>query len=150
MSLEIKINEDIKNSMRNKDKKRLAALRAIKAELLLIKTGADTSTSEIPKELELKTLQKLVKQRKESAITYKEQNREDLAEEELYQANIIEEFLPQQMSENEVEEIIKKIISETSANSMKDMGKVMGLAQKELAGRADNKILAAKVKNLLS
>jgi len=136
--------------MRNKDKKRLAALRAIKAELLLIKTGADTSTTEIPKEVELKTLQKLVKQRKESASTYKEQKREDLAEEELYQANIIEEFLPQQMSENEVEDIIKKIISDTSANSMKDMGKVMGLAQKEIAGRADNKIIASKVKNLLS
>jgi uncharacterized protein YqeY len=150
MSLEIKINEDIKNSMRSKDKKRLAALRAIKAELLLIKTGADTSTTEIPKELELKTLQKLVKQRKESAKTYKEQNREDLAEEELYQAEIIEEFLPKQMSKEEVEEVIKKIIADTSASSMKDMGKVMGMAQKEIAGKADNKVVSEIVKSLLS
>lgn len=150
MSLEIKINEDIKNSMRSKDKKRLAALRAIKAELLLIKTGADTSTTEIPKELELKTLQKLVKQRKESAKTYKEQNREDLAEEELYQAEIIEEFLPKQMSKEEVEEVIKKIIADTSASSMKDMGKVMGMAQKEIAGKADNKVVSEIVKGLLS
>jgi len=150
MSLEIKINEDIKNSMRSKDKKRLAALRAIKAELLLIKTGADTSTTEIPKELELKTLQKLVKQRKESAKTYKEQNREDLAEEELYQAEIIEEFLPKQMSKEEVEEVIRKIIEETSASSMKDMGKVMGMAQKEIAGKADNKVVSEIVKGLLS
>lgn len=150
MSLEKQINDDIKTAMRNKDKKKLAALRAIKAELLLIKTGADTSTTEIPEELEIKTLQKLVKQRKDSAATYKEQGRNDLADEEEYQLGIIEEYLPKQIGEDEIKEIVKGIIEKTSATSMKDMGKVMGAAQKELAGKADNSKVAQIVKSMLS
>lgn len=149
MNLENKINQDIKASMLAKDKRKLAALRAVKSELLLIKTGGDTNTVEIPEELELKTLQKLVKQRKESAATYMEQNRPDLAEEEVYQAEIIEAYLPEQMSEEEITEAIKAIIAETGASSMKDMGKVMGMASKQFQGKADNKTISTIVKSLL-
>lgn len=149
MNLSKQINDDIKTAMLAKDKRKLAALRAIKSELLLLKTGKDVGTAEIPKELELKTLQKLVKQRKESAALYKEQNRADLYEEEVYQAGIIECYLPQQMSEEEVRAIIQEIIDEAGASSMKDMGRVMGMATKKFAGKADNKVISTIVKEIL-
>ncbi len=150
MSLEITINDDIRQALLARDKRKLNALRAIKAALLLEKTGTDVSGSEVPESVELKLLQKLVKQRKESAILYKEQNRADLAEEEEFQSSIIEKYLPEQISENEILELVKKIISETGANTMKDMGRVMGMASKQLAGKADNKTVSGIVKDLLS
>jgi hypothetical protein len=105
---------------------------------------------EIPESLEIKILQKLVKQRKESAILYTEQNRPELVEEEAYQASIIEAYLPQQLTEDEVEGIIQNIITESGASTMKDMGRVMGEASKQLAGKADNKMVSIIVKRLLS
>ena len=150
MELEILINNDIKQAMLAKDKRKLNALRVIKAELLLLKTGKDTSSMEIPESLEIKILQKLVKQRKESAILYTEQNRPELVEEEAYQASIIEAYLPKQLSEEEVEGIIQKIITESGASNMKDMGSVMGEASKLLAGKADNKMVSVIVKRLLA
>jgi len=149
MSLEITINNDIKAAMIAKDKRKLEALRAIKSALLLIKTGKDTNFAEVPKELELKTLQKLIKQRKESAELYKDQGRTDMAEEELYQASIIQAYLPAQISEDEIKTIIEKIIADTGSSNMKDMGKVMGIASKQLAGKADNKIVSNIVRTLL-
>jgi len=150
MELEILINNDIKQAMMAKDRRKLNALRAIKAELLLLKTGKDTSSLEIPESLEIKILQKLVKQRKESAILYTEQNRPELVEEEEYQAAIIEAYLPKQMSEEEVEAIVKQVITDTGATTMKDMGRVMGEVSKQLAGKADNKTISMKVKKFLS
>lgn len=150
MSLEITINNDIKKAMLARDKRKLEALRAIKAALLLEKTGAGVGGVEIPETVELKLLQKLVKQRKESAILYKDQDRPELAEEEEYQAGIIENYLPEQVSEEEITAIIKNIIDETGASSMKDMGKVMGMAAKKLAGKADNKTVSSIVKQILA
>jgi hypothetical protein len=149
MELEKLINDDIKATMLARDSKKLEALRAIKAALLLEKTKEGT-TGEIPGTIELKLLQKLVKQRKESAEIYKTANRDDLAENELFEASIIEKYLPQQLSEEDVKKIILKIIAETGATSMKDMGKIMGLANKELSGQADNKLISTIVKELLS
>lgn len=150
MSLEVKINDAIKTAMLAKDKAKLEALRAIKSALLLIKTGKDINGGEIPEELELQTLQKLVKQRRESAEIFSQQNREDLASEELFQLGIIEAFLPSQLGEDEIKAEISKIIHETGASSIKEMGKVMGLASKALAGKADNKIVSNIVKELLN
>jgi hypothetical protein len=150
MNLEILINNDIKQAMLAKDKRKLNALRAIKSELLLLKTGKDTSSMEIPESVEIKLLQKLVKQRKEAAALYSEQNRPDLEEEETYQAEIIEAYLPEQISEEELAAIIKQIISQTGVTSMKEMGKVMGLASQKLSGKADNKTISAMVKTLLN
>jgi uncharacterized protein YqeY len=149
MSLEILINNDIKTSMLAKDKRKLEALRAIKAALLLIKTGKDTQFAEVPEELEMKTLQKLVKQRRESAQMFLDQNRMDLYDEEVYQAEIIEAYLPQQMSEEDIRKVISQIITETGASGMKEMGKVMGAASKQLAGKADNTMVSKIVKELL-
>lgn len=150
MSLEKNINEEIKRAMLSKDKRRLEALRAIKAALLMAKTGKDTSSGEIPEEVELQLLQKLVKQRKESTQIYLSQNRHDLADDEIFQAEIIESFLPKQVSVEEISEIIKSIIASCGASGIKDMGKVMGLATKEIAGRSDNKTISAIVKDLLA
>ena len=150
MSLEVTINNDIKQAMLSRDTRKLNALRAIKAALLLEKTGAGVGGAEIPETVEIKLLQKLVKQRKESAELYKDQNRTDLYDEEVYQASIIEAYLPEQIPEEEVEKIIKAIVKETGASSMKDMGKVMGLASKKLAGKADNKTVSMIVKKLLA
>jgi len=149
MSLEIKINNDIKQAMLAKDKKTLEALRAVKAGLLLIKTGGDINSEEIPESVEMSLLQKLVKQRKESAEMYNAQNRTDLAEDELFQAAIIEKYLPAQISLEEIKVILKEIIAETGASSMKDMGKVMGMATQKLAGKADNKTISVIIKELL-
>lgn len=151
MSLEQTINDDIKKAMLAKDSKKLEAIRGIKAALLLLKTGKDVDHSgEIPESLEMSTLQKLVKQRKEAAEIYRSGGRADLAEEELYQASIIEAYLPSQLSEAEVREIVQKIITETGASSIKDMGKVMGAATKKLAGKADNKTISEIVKSFLA
>ncbi len=150
MELEKLINEDIKQAMLSRDKEKLEALRAIKAALLLEKTGKDVSSGEIPDTVELKLLQKLVKQRRESAEVFKSQNRPDLAETELFQASIIEKYLPAQMGEDEIRAILSRIVAETGAQSVKDMGKVMGLATKELAGKADNKTVADIIRQLLA
>lgn len=149
MSLEIKINDDIKKAMLARDTRKLSALRAIKAALLLEKTGKDVSSGEIPETVELKLLQKLVKQRKESAAIYIEQHRPELADEEQYQADIIEKYLPAQLTDDELNALVSAIIAEVGATSIKDMGKVMGLATKQVAGKADNQQISKVVKALL-
>ncbi len=150
MSLEIEINKDIKQAMLAKDSKKLEALRAIKAALLLAKTGKDAGSGEIPESVELGLLKRLVKQRKESAEVYKNNGRDEMAAEELYQAEIIEAYLPEQLGEAEIENIVKETIAEVEAQSMKDMGKVMGLVTKKIAGRADNKLVSDVVRKMLS
>jgi uncharacterized protein len=149
MSLEQQINDDIKSAMLNKDRDKLEALRAIKAALLLEKTK-DGTTGEIPETVELSLLRKLVKQRKESAEIYTTQNRKDLADAELFQAGIIEKYLPKSLSEEEITSRVREIIAQTGASSIKEMGKVMGAASQALAGQADNKIVSEIVKRLLS
>lgn len=148
MSLEEKINADIKQAMLAKEKERLEALRAIKSAVLLLKTDKNF-TGEIAEKDEIATLQRLVKQRKEAASMYKEQNREELYQEEMFQVGIIEKYLPQQMSEEDIRLALQNIIKEVGATSAKDMGKVMGNAQKTFAGKADNKIVSQIVKELL-
>ena len=149
MSLESIINEDIKKAMLAKEKDKLEALRAIKSAILVAKTEKGGS-SEISEESEMKILQRLVKQRKDSAQIYQEQNRMDLADKENFEAEIIEKYLPEQMSDEELTAIIKKIIEEVGAKSMADMGKVMGKATQQLAGKAEGKAIADKVKFLLA
>jgi uncharacterized protein len=149
MELEILINEDIKQAMIHKDKDKLEALRSIKAALLLEKTGKDVSGGIIPETVELKMLQRLVKQRRESAEVYKAQGRPDLAEPEIFQASIIEKYLPEQLSDEDVIAIVKKVIADTGATGIKDMGKVMGLSTKLVAGKADNKMISEIIKKLL-
>ena len=146
MTLEEKINADIKQAMLNKEKDVLESLRAIKAALLLLKTGK----GDMNEAAELSTLQKLVKQRKEAAEIFAQQNRDDLAKAELFQASVIERYLPKQLSREEIEAAVKSIISDTGAASAKDMGRVMGAASKKFAGTADNKVVAEVVKSLLS
>jgi uncharacterized protein len=148
MKLENLINDDMKKAMLSKDSDKLEALRAIKAALLVEKTK-EGSTGEIPDSVELSLLQKLVKQRKESAAIYKDANREDLAQKELFEAAIIEQYLPKQLSDDELENVIKEIITRTAATSIKEMGKVMAIASKELAGKADGKRVSEIVKKLL-
>ena len=148
MELETKINEEIKKAMLARQQEKLEALRAIKAAILLEKTK-EGATGDIVEEAELKLLQKLVKQRRESADIYAAANREDLAKKERFEAAIIEKYLPQQMGEEELTEKIRQIIAQTQATSIKDMGKVMGAASKELAGKADNKMISEIVKKLL-
>lgn len=148
MSLEEKINADIKQAMFAKDKAKLDALRAVKAAVLLVKTSKPQG-QEITLEEEIQTLQRLVKQRKEASLTYKEQNREDLYNDEVFQLEVIEQYLPKQLSEEEIREALKTIISELGASSPKDMGKVMQSAQKTFAGQADNKLVSQIVKELL-
>jgi uncharacterized protein YqeY len=149
MSLEKSINDDIKTAMLAKDKRKLEALRAVKAAILLAKTDKG-GAGEIEEDIEMKILQKLVKQRKESAEIYKQQGRTDLAEDEIFQLAIIEKFLPAQMSVEEVMKIISGIISESGATSIKDMGRVMGITVKQLAGKADNKLISSIIKELLN
>jgi len=149
MSLENTINQDIKAAMLAKDKKTLEALRAVKAAILLAKTDKGTG-GEVAEDTEMKILQKLVKQRRESAELYKSQNREDLVEEELFQMSAIEKYLPEQMGEDDIRKVVQEVITETGASSMKDMGRTMGMASKKLAGQADNKLVAQIVKELLS
>lgn len=146
MQLEETIMSEIKKSMLNKDSKRLEALRAIKNVIIHVKTSPEGFTEENV----IKTLQKEVKKRKDAAEIYIQQNRQDLADVELYQASVMEEFLPKQLSDEEIKSVLQKIIQETGAASMADMGKVMGKATKELAGKADNSRISAIVKQLLS
>ncbi|NLN24900.1 MAG: GatB/YqeY domain-containing protein [Bacteroidetes bacterium] len=149
MSLSDKINEALKDAMKSKNTVALESLRAIKSSLLLAQTesGAKKQLSE---EEEIKILQRLVKQRKESAKIYEEQGREDLAQSEMEQVEIIEKFLPEQLTQEEIETIIDEIISETNASSMADMGKVMGMANARIAGRADGKTISQIIKNKLN
>ena len=149
MELENRINADIKQAMIAKESQKLEALRAIKAALLLAKTSKDAAGGELPEEAGLKLLQKLVKQRQESAEIYRSNARPDLAEQELFQAGIIENYLPKQLSEDEIRQGLQKIIDETGASSPKDMGRVMGMASKAFAGKADNKVVADLVKQML-
>lgn len=148
MSLEIEINNGIKQAMLGKKKVRLAALRAIKAEILLAKT-ADGS-DEISDAAILKIIQKLVKQRKESAAVYTANNRPELAENELAEATCLEVYLPKQLEGAELENILKEIIAQVGAKTPADMGKVMGVATKKLAGQADGRTISETVKRLLS
>lgn len=149
MSLQSKIMEAMKTAMKEKNSTALEALRAIKSALLLAQTevGGKEGMSETE---EIKLLQKLVKQRKDSAAIYSEQGRMDLAQPELDQAAIIEEFLPEQMSEDEVAKVVEGIIAKTGASSMKDMGKVMGMATAELGGKADGKTISTIVRSKLN
>lgn len=149
MNLFDKVSGDIKTAMLARDKVRLEALRGIKKEFLEAKT-AKGGDGELSDDAALKILAKMVKQRKESASIYTEQNREDLAGEELAQAAIIEEYLPKQLSEEELTAALKEIIARVGATSSKEMGKVMGTATKELAGKAEGKAISAKVRELLA
>ena len=148
MSLQEKIMLKMKEAMKSKDKIALESLRAIKSEILLAQTKSGAS-DDLSKDIEIKLLQKLVKQRKDSAILFKEQGRDDLAAPELAQVEVITQFLPQQMSEEELKNVVVGIIANVGASSMKDMGKVMGLASKQLAGKADGKAISTIVKQLL-
>jgi len=149
MSLEQKVMTDLKTAMLAKDEKALRSLRAIKAAIILAKT-AEGAGGEIKEEDEVKLLQKLIKQRKDSLEIYKGQQRSDLADKEQEEITIIEKFLPKQMSPEELKTILQKIIAETGAISAADMGKVMGAATKQLAGKADGKSISTMVKELLS
>ena len=148
MSLQTKIMDVMKDAMRSKDTVALEALRAIKSELLLAQT-ATGSKEEISEADEIKILQRLVKMRKDSAEIFTTQNRPDLAEPELAQIAVIEQFLPAQLSEDEVEAVVAKIISETGASGIASMGKVMGLASAQIGGQAEGKTISAIVKKLL-
>ena len=149
MELEKLINNDLKEAMLARDKEKLEALRAIKAALLLEKTGKDVTSLEIPDEIEVQLLAKLIKQRKASVDIYTSQNRQDLADVELFQISIIEKYLPQQISEDEVRNVVKEVIASLGATSIKDMGKVMAAASKTLAGKAENKLISNIIKELL-
>ena len=148
MSLEIIISDAIKDAMRAKDKLALDALRAVKSQILLLKTEA--RGAEVSAEQEIAILQRMIKQRKDSYDQFTAQNRSDLAEVEEAQSKIIEQFLPQQMSNEELETAMKNIIAETGATSAKDLGKVMGMASKSLAGKSDGKSISDMAKKLLS
>ena len=148
MSLSARLMDDIKTAMRAKDTIALEALRAIKSEILLAQT-ATGSKEEISEEDEIKLLQKLVKTRKDSAKIFTEQNRMDLVEPELAQIAVIEKFLPAQLSEEEVEAVIAKIIADTGASGIASMGKVMGIAAAQLGGTAEGKTISTIVKKLL-
>lgn len=149
MALENDITSALKDAMRAKDTLKLEALRAIKSALLLAKTQTG-GAPELSEDDEIKLLQKLVKQRKESAAIFRAQNRIDLAEPEEAQAQIIATFLPEQLSEEQITAIIDDIIATTGASSMKDMGQVMGMANQKMAGKADGKTIATVVKQRLS
>ena len=149
MSLEQKIMADLKNAMLAKDEKSVRSLRAIKAAIIIAKT-AEGARGEIKKDDENKLLQKMVKQRKDSLEIFIQQNREDLAQKEREELEVIERFLPKQLSSEQLREEIKKIIDQTGASTQADFGKVMGIASKQLAGQTDGKAISAVVKELLS
>jgi len=148
MKIEEKINESIKDSMKEKNSLRLDSLRAIKSAILIEKTKSG-SKDQIEESVVLKILQKMVKQRNDSAKIYLEQNRKELAEIEVSQANIISEFLPTQLSESELSEIIDKVIEEVGAESMKDMGKVISKVNERVSGQAEGRVIAEIVKKKL-
>ena len=149
MSLENTIMTAMKESMKSKDQTSLRSLRAIKSAIILQKTQKGSS-DEISNEDELKILQKLVKQRNDSADIYQNQDRMDLAQPELDEIKVIEKFLPEALSEKEIEEVVKKVINDTGADGMKDMGKVMGIVAMKLMGKADGKTISTIVRNNLT
>ncbi|WP_298541470.1 GatB/YqeY domain-containing protein [uncultured Aquimarina sp.] len=149
MSLQAKVMTAMKEAMKAKDTNALTSLRAIKSAILLAQTESGAK-EELTEDQELKLLQKQVKQRKDSAAIFTEQGRDDLAQPELDQAKVIEQFLPEQMSEAEIEAVVVDIIAKTGAAGMKDMGKVMGMASGQLAGKADGKTISTIVKAKLS
>ena len=149
MSLKSKIEKEIISSMKSKDSLRLESLRAIKSAIILLETKSGAKSNPTTED-EIALLQKLVKQRKESATIFNSQGRVDLAEKEIAQKTIISEFLPKQLSTREVTIIIKEIVKRTNAESMKDMGKVMGLATKELSGKSDGKTISQIVRSILT
>ena len=149
MNLEQKIMADLKTAMLAKDEKSVRSLRAIKAAIILAKTS-EGANGEITEDGEIKLLQKLVKQRKDSLEIYRQQKREDLAKKEEEEIEVIEKFLPKQLGGDELKAVIQKIITESGASSPADMGKVMGLANKQLAGKADGKTISTVVKELLA
>lgn len=149
MNLEQKIMAEMKEAMKSKNEAQLRGLRAIKAEIIKAKVEPGAG-GEISSEKEISMLQKMVKQRKDSLEIYEKQNREDLAVKEREELEVIEKFLPAQMSEEELKKELQQIITETGASSPADMGKVMGMASKKLAGRADGKTISAAVKELLA
>ncbi|MFV0304672.1 MAG: GatB/YqeY domain-containing protein [Moheibacter sp.] len=148
MSLEAKIMDQMKEAMKSKNTIALEALRAIKSEVLLLKTSG--TNENVTESQEIALLQKLIKQRKEASEQFTANSRTELAEKELAQAEVIQKFLPQQLSNDELESKLKEIISQVGATSAKDMGKVMGLASAQLAGKAEGKAIADTVKKLLS
>jgi len=143
----IDINNEIKLAILAKDSVRLASLRAVKTAFMMAES--EKGAGDLTTEMQLKIIQKQVKQRKDAAAIYREQGRSDLVEDEMAQLVILESFLPEQMSEEEIENAIKKIIADLGASSMADMGKVMGVASKQFSGQADGKVIAAKVRQLL-
>ena len=149
MSLEQKIMAELKTAMLAKDEKALRSLRAVKAAILLAKTS-EGGSGDLKEDDEIKILQKLVKQRKDSLEIYQQQNRTDLAQKEQEEIEVIEKFLPKQLSADELKAVLSKIIADVGASSPADMGKVMGAATKQLAGKADGKTISALVKELLA
>jgi len=149
MSLETTINEQLKKAMLARDEKGLRALRAIKSAILLAKT-AEGAAAEISEEAEVKILQKLVKQRKDSIEIFEQQNRADLALKEKEEVEVIEKFLPQQLSADEIKQVVASIIQEAGATDISALGKIMGIASKQLAGKADGKAISTAVKELLT
>jgi len=149
MSLELTVNENIKKAMLAKDEVGLRALRAIKAAVLLAKT-AEGATATLSEDTEIKLLQKLVKQRKDSLEIFERQNRMDLAQKEKEELEVIERFLPKQMSEDEIKSVVAEIVKQTGVTNMSGLGQVMGVATKQLAGKADGKVISAIVKELLA
>lgn len=149
MSLEQKVMTAMKEAMKAKDTNALTSLRAVKSAILLAQTESGAK-EELTEDQELKLLQKQVKQRKDSAVIFAEQGRNDLADPELAQAKVIEQFLPEQLSEADIEKIVVDIIAKTGAEGMKDMGKVMGMANAALTGKADGKTISTIVKSKLS
>jgi len=149
MSLQKQVMTAMKEAMKAKDTNALTSLRAIKSAILLAQTESGAK-EELTEDQELKILQKLVKQRKDSAAIFTEQGRDDLAQPELDQAKVIEQFLPEQLTEEEIEKVVVMTIDDIGASGMKDMGKVMGIVSKELAGQADGKTISAIVKSKLS
>lgn len=149
MNLYDRISDDIKSAMLARDKVRLEALRNIKKVLIEAKTS-QSGLDELPDDMAVKAIMKIAKQGRDSAEIYKQQNRADLYEAEMIQVRVYEEYLPKQMTDEELTSAIKALIAKTGASSIKDMGKVMGIASKELAGKVDGKLIADKVRNLLS
>lgn len=149
MSLELTVNENMKKAMLAKDEVGLRALRAIKAAVLLAKT-AEGATATLSEDAEIKLLQKLVKQRKDSLEIFERQNRIDLAQKEKEELEVIERFLPKQMSEDEIRTVVAEIVKQTGVTNMSGLGQVMGVATKQLAGKADGKVISAIVKELLA
>ncbi len=148
MSVQKEITEKMKEAMKAKDTVGLTALRALKSAFLIAKTEA--GAGELTAEQELKIIQKQVKQRKDSAQVYIEQNRQDLADPELAEAKVLEQFLPEALGEEEIAKVVAEVIADTGAEGMKDMGKVMGIVSKKLAGQADGKTISVIVKQKLS